>query len=179
MALSEDGSNLYLTDASQNCLLRIDTTTGRWRRVARFGPFPNPTRVGPPMVDAVPTNVRIYGDSLLVSFLSGFPFASGSGRVLLLNPETGAADLFMFNLSSITDVLWRPRPGGRPQFFVLEFSTNQSANPAPPGRLLRFDTAETQVAGTFITPVSMVFDEATSELFILELRGQIQQLKIN
>jgi len=25
----------------------------------------------------------------------------------------------------------------------------------------------------------MVFDEATSDLFILELRGQIQQLKIN
>jgi hypothetical protein len=86
---------------------------------------------------------------------------------------------FIFNLSSATDVLVRPRLGARPQFFVLEFSTNQSANPAPPGRLLRFDTPEPQVAGTFITPVSMAFDEATSELFILELRGQIQQLKID
>lgn len=179
LALSEDGRNLYLTDASQNCLLRIDTTTGRWRRVARFGPFPNPTPVGPRVVDAVPTNVRVYGDSVLVSFLSGFPFANGNGRVLIVNPETGAADPFIFYLNSATDVLVRPRPGGRPQFFVLEFSANQSANPAPPGRLLRYDTAERQVAGTFITPVSMVFDEATSELFILELRGQIQQLKIN
>ncbi|MBI4904967.1 MAG: ScyD/ScyE family protein [Acidobacteria bacterium] len=179
MALSEDGRNLYLADASQNCLLRIDTATGRWRRLARFAPFQNPTPVGPRLVDAVPTNVRIYGDSVLVSFLSGFPFASGNGRVLIVNPETGAADTFINNLTSVTDVLWRPRPGGRPQFFVLEFSANQSANPAPPGRLLRFDTAETQVAGTFITPVSMAFDEATSELFILELRGQIQQLKID
>ena len=51
--------------------------------------------------------------------------------------------------------------------------------PRRPDGLLRFDTAEPQVAGTFITPVSMVFDEATSELFILELRGQIQQLKID
>jgi hypothetical protein len=179
MALSEDGRNLYLTDASQNCLLRIDTTTGRWRRLARFGPLPNPTPVGPPVVDPVPTSVRIYGDSVLVSFLSGFPFARANGRVLIVNPETGAADPFIFNLTSATDVLWRPRPGARPQFFVLEFSANQSANPAPPGRLLRFDGADGQVAGTFITPVSMVFDEATSELFILELRGQIQQLKIN
>jgi hypothetical protein len=179
LALSEDGRNLYLTDASQNCLLRIDTTTGRWRRLARFGPFPNPTRVGPPVVDAVPTSVRIYGDSVLVSFLSGFPFAAANSRVLIVNPETGAADPFIFNLTSATDVLWRSRPGGRAQFFVLEFSANQSANPAPPGRLLRFETAEPQVAGTFITPVSMVFDETTSELFILELRGQIQQLKIN
>lgn len=179
MALTEDGRNLYLTDASQNALLRIDTATGRWRRVARFAPLANPTRVGPPVVDAVPTGVRVYGDSVLVSFLSGFPFAAGNGRVLLVNPETGAADPFIFNLNSATDVLWRARPEGRSQFFVLEFSTNQSANPAPPGRLLRFDTPEPQVAGTFITPVNMVFDEATSELFILELRGQIQQLKIN
>jgi hypothetical protein len=179
MALSGDGRNLFLTDASQNCLLRIDTTTGRWRRVARFGPFPNPTPVGPPVVDAVPTSVRIYGDSVLVSFLSGFPFAIGNGRVMNVNPETGAAETFMFDLTSVTDVLWRPVAGSRPQFFVLEFSTNQSANPAPPGRLLRFDGAEPQVAGSFITPVSMVFDESTSELFILELRGQIQQLKIN
>jgi hypothetical protein len=179
LALSEDGRNLYLTDASQNSLLRIDTTTGRWRRLARFGPFPNPTPVGPPVVDAVPTSVRTYGDWVLVSFLSGFPFAGGNGRVLAVNPETGAVDPFINYLTSATDLLWRPRPGGRPQFFVLEFSANQSANPAPPGRLLRFDTAEAQVAGTFITPVSMVFDEATSELFILELRGQIQQLKIN
>jgi hypothetical protein len=123
--------------------------------------------------------VRIYGDSVLVSFLSGFPFAIGNGRVMNVNPETGAAETFMFDLTSVTDVLWRPVAGSRPQFFVLEFSTNQSANPAPPGRLLRFDGAEPQVAGSFITPVSMVFDESTSELFILELRGQIQQLKIN
>ena len=179
LALSEDGRALYLNDASQNCLLRIDTATGRWKRLTRFAPLPNPTRVGPPVVDAVPTSVRIYGDAVLVSFLSGFPFAAGNGRVLVVNPETGAADPFIFNLTSATDVLWRPRPNGRAQFFVLEFSANQSANPAPPGRLLRFDTSEAQVAGTFITPVSMVFDEATSELFILELRGQIQQLKIN
>lgn len=179
LALSEDGRTLYLTDASQNCLLRIDTATGRWRRLARFGPLPNPGPAGPPMLDAVPTSVRIYGESLLVSFLSGFPFARGSARVLNLNQEAGAADPFIFNLTSVTDVLVRPKPGGRPQFFVLEFSTNQSANPAPPGRLLRFDTPQPEIAGTFITPVSMVFDEATSELFILELRGQIQRLKID
>ena len=179
LALSEDGQTLYLTDASQNCLLQIDTSTGRWRRLARFGPFPNPTPVGPPVVDAVPTSVRIYGDRVLVSFLSGFPFVRDNGRVLAVNPETGAAEPFIFNLTSVTDVLVRPKAGSRPYFFVLEFSANQSANPAPPGRLLRFDTADAQVAGTFITPVSMVFDETTSELFVLELRGQIQQLKID
>lgn len=180
LALTEDGRNLYLTDASQNCLLRIDTATGRWRRLARFPPIPNPTPIGPPVLDAVPTSVRVYGNQVLVSFLSGFPFAPGNARVLAVNAETGATEPFIFNLTSVTDVLWRSRPNARPQFFVLEFSLNQSANPAPPGRLLRFDTAEPQVAAApLITPVSMAFDEATQDLFILELRGQILQLHIN
>ena len=178
LALADDGRILYLTDASQNCLLQIDTATGRWKRVARFGPLQNPTPVGPRVVDAVPTNLRMYGDTVLVSFLSGFPFVAGNGRVLAVNPATGATEPFISNLTSVTDVLWRARPGGRAQFFVLEFSTNQSASPVPPGRLLRFDTSEPQVAGTFITPANMLFDETTSELFILELRGQIQRLRI-
>ena len=65
------------------------------------------------------------------------------------------------------------------EFYVIEFSANQSANPAPPGRLLRFDRAGMQVvAAPLITPVSMAYDSATKELFVLELRGQILQLQL-
>ena len=90
LALSEDGRNLYLTDASQNCLLQIDTATGRWRRLARFASFPNPTPVGPPVVDAVPTSVRIlwrFGAGQLSQRVS---LRYGNGRVLIVNPATGA-----------------------------------------------------------------------------------------
>ena len=179
MALSEDGQTLYAADASRNSLLRVDTATGRWRTIARFPPLPNPTGVGPPVVDAVPTSVRVYGDQLLVSFLTGFPFVPGNARVLAVNPETGETKPFIYWLTSVTDLLWRPRPGQRPQFFAVEFSQNQSAQPPPPGRLLRFDTAEAQVAvPVLITPVSLAFDESTGDLFILELRGQILRLPI-
>jgi hypothetical protein len=45
--------------------------------------------------------------------------------------------------------------------------------------LLRFDTENATVAAApLITPVSMAFDEATQDLFILELRGQILRLRI-
>jgi hypothetical protein len=180
LALSADGATLYVTDASVNALVRVDTTTGRWRRVARFPAISNPGTVGPPMLDAVPTSVRIYGDQLLVSFLTGVPFIPGNARVLAVNPEAGTSEPFIFAITSATDVLWRPRPDARPQFFVLEFSQNQSAQPAPPGRLLRYDSAEGQVAAAgLITPVSLAFDEATQDLFILELRGQILQLHID
>jgi hypothetical protein len=180
LALAEDGRSLYVSDASMNSVVRVDTTTGRWRRLVRFAPVPNPTRVGPPVLDAVPTSVRVYGNQLLVSFLSGFPFVPGNTRVLAVNPDAGTTEPFINGLTSATDVLWRKRADGSSQFFVLEFSQNQSAQPPPPGRLLRFDSPQAQVAAAgLITPVSMAFDEGTQDLFILELRGQILRLHID
>ncbi len=179
LALSDDGSSLYVADASMDSLARVETATGRWRRLVRFPPIQNTGTIGPPVIDSVPTSVRIYGDQLLVSFLSGFPFNRGSAHVRVVNPQTGVSEQFMYDLTSVTDVLWRSRPNARPQFFVLEFSANQSAQPSPPGRLLRFDTAEAQVAAAgLITPVSMAFDESTQDLYILELRGQILRLRL-
>lgn len=179
LALTEDGATLYLTDASQNTVSQIDTATGRRRRLTRFAPVPNPTPVGAPVLDSVPTSVRIYGNQLLVSLLTGFPFVPGNSRVMTVDRETGAQEQFMFSLTSVTDVIWRQRPD-RPQFFAIEFSQNQSATPAPPGRLLRFDGAEPQVAPfPLITPVSLAFDESTQDLYILELRGQILRLHID
>jgi len=66
------------------------------------------------------------------------------------------------------------------QFFVLEFSANQSASPAPPGRLLSYDTPVPEVlAAGLITPVSLAYDASNQELYILELRGQILRLPLN
>jgi len=179
LTFTPDGLGLYMADASQNSVTRVDLATGKWQRLMRFAPVPNPTPVGAPVLDAVPTSVRTYGDQLLVSLLTGFPFVPGNSRVMLVDPVTGTSQQFMFDLTSVTDVLWRPRPNARPQFFVLEFSANQSATPAPPGRLLRFDTENATVAAApLITPVSLAFDEATQDLFILELRGQILRLHI-
>ena len=179
LALTADGKTLYVTDASVNSVAKVDTATGKWRRLARFPTVPNGTPVGPPVVDAVPTSIRLYGDQLLVSFLTGFPFVLGNSRVLAVNPEPGTTEPFIFGLTSATDVLWRELPTGLSEFYVIEFSANQSANPAPPGRLLRFDRAGMQVvAAPLITPVSMAYDSATKELFVLELRGQILQLQL-
>lgn len=179
MAVTEDGTSLYVTDASINSLARVDTATGRWRRLARFAPVSNPAQIGPPVTDSVPTNVRIYGNQVLVSFLTGFPFASGNARVLAVNPDQGTTEPFIYGLTSATDVLWRPRLDGAPEFYVTEFSLNQSANPAPPGRLLRFDSNGRHIVSQLITPVNMVLDETSNDLFVLELRGQIVRFRLD
>jgi hypothetical protein len=180
MALTPDGKTMYVNDASMDSTAVVDTATGRWRRIARFPRTPNPSNVGPPMMDAVPTNVRIYGDQVLVSFLSGFPFVPGFARVMALNPGTGAAEPFISAVTSVTDVLYRPRPDGPSEFYVLEFSANQSAMPPPPGRLLKYTSpVPTVAAAPLITPVSLAYDDSTKDLYILELRGRIARLRLD
>ena len=143
----------------------------------RFPPTRNPGPVGPPVVDAVPTSVRVYGDQVLIRFLSGFPFNRGEARVLAFNPEQRTVEPFISGLTSVGDVLWHARPDGSSRFYVLEFSTNQSATPAPPGRLLRFDGPNAQVlAGDLRAPTSLACDAATGDLFILELSGRLLRL---
>jgi hypothetical protein len=179
LALTPDGKWLYVTDASQDALVRVDTETGRWRRLVRFPRLPNVTPIGPPVVDAVPTSVRIYGDQVLISFLTGFPFAPGYARVLAVNPEARTTEPFIFNLTSAVDVLWRQGSDGRSQFFVLEFSQNQTAQPPAPGRLIRYDTPVGQVVlDDLRAPVSLALDSSTEDLFILELSGRILRLPI-
>jgi hypothetical protein len=115
----------------------------------------------------------------LVSFLTGFPFTPGYARVLAVNPTSGATSPFIFGLSSAVDVAWRPRPSGNPQFFVLEFSQNQSAQPPAPGRLLRYDTPSGTVVATLVTPVSMAVDDAQDLIFVLELAtGRILEIAL-
>jgi hypothetical protein len=140
----------------------------------RFTPLPNPSGFGPPVVDTVPTSVRVRGNTVLVSFLTGFPFVPGYARVLQVNPANRTADPFIFSVTSVVDVLWRDRAPGVPQFFVLEFSKDMLYQPTPPGRLVRYDTPVPEVVvHDLMAPVSMAFDPATEEVFILELTGRI------
>jgi len=55
---------------------------------------------------------------------------------------------------------------------VLEFSANQSAMPAPRDGYCDSTPPNPQVAGTFITPVSMVFDEATTNFSSWSCEGR-------
>lgn len=180
LALNPDGSTLYLADASTNALISINTATGRWTRFVRFPPAQNPTPVGPPMIDAVPTNLRWHDNHLLVPFLTGFPFVPGRAQVLSVEPGTGKSEPFITGLSSSVDILARTRGDGSTQFFTLEFSQNQSATPPGPGRLRRYDTWQgVTVLSDLRAPTSLAYDAATKELYILELTGRLLKLQLD
>lgn len=174
LALTADGQTLWVADASYNTITRVDTRTGRWQKTYSFPPIPNPTPVGPPVIDAVPTGLQLFEGRLIVGFLSGVPFLPSSTKVIEIDTQRNEIIPQIYGLTSVTDVLVRRNRRNIEEWFVLEFSSNQFANPAPPGRLLVYDSPTgVTVVPVLITPVSMVYDDKTNSLLILELRGQI------
>jgi len=168
--LAISGKKLYVVDASQNQIWEVDTNTGDSRVVFSFGRIPNPTPVGPPFIDAVPDSVRVVGKSLLVPYLTGFPFPQGSAGVRKIRLVNGANEPFISGLSSALDVLPVEGPNDQFQFFTLEFSTNQLMG--APGRPQRFDatgTSSTVLVSNLVTPTSLARDAVSGDLFVTEI----------
>ena len=163
----EERSTLYVVDASMNTINELDAATGRSRVLARFPPVPNPLfgTLGGPVTDAVPTSIRVRDDGdLLISFLTGFPFVTGSASVRLVDAETGAVTPYISGLTSATDVI---EVSGIT--YVLEFSTNFLAG--APGRLLRFSSptaTPTVIAEGLIGAAGLAHDPSRNELLVTE-----------
>lgn len=78
--LAEPGG-LLVVDAGGNSLLSV-AANGKVETVAVFGSQPNPTGVGPPSIESVPTSVARGADgALYVGELTGFPFVQGLARI--------------------------------------------------------------------------------------------------
>ena len=163
--------NLYVVDASFNQLYKINLATGAFETFVVFPPRPNPLPFGPPVSEAVPDGIRLFGGKLLVSFLVGFPFAPNTADVRSVDLQTGQHQVFIGNLTSAIDVLPIGVPGDNDLFYTLEFTTNFLANPLPPGRL-RLYTSPTAtpiaLASNLITPTSIARDADSGDLFITE-----------
>lgn len=164
------GSTLYVVDASLNLVWEVDSDTGATRSFVTFAAMPNPLPFGPPFIDAVPDSVRLVGKSLLVSFLTGFPFPGGASEVRKIRLVNGADEPFISGLSSAIDVLPAKTASGQDQFYTLEFSADMLAN--APGRLSRFDAvggSRTVLVDSLITPTNMAQDPTTGDLFVTEI----------
>jgi hypothetical protein len=164
------GNTLYVADASQNALYRVDLDTGDFAVQATFAPIPNPLPFGPPFMEAVPTNARVFGKQLLIPYLTGFPFAPGSAEVRKLNLVNNSQTTFIGGLTTATDVLPVKGPQGQDQFYTLEISADLLAN--APGRLQFFSSstaAPVVVADGLIGPIGMARDEQTNTIYITSI----------
>jgi hypothetical protein len=160
---------LYVPDASSNNLRVIDLRTGSFQTLTTFAPLPNSLPFGPPVVEAVPNSVRRFGDSLLVTLLTGFPFPPGGSMVVAVDPATGSQTPLIRGLNSAIDVL-PVKSKGNTALLTLEFST--SMLDSAPGRLRILATPTSTpvtLADCPITPTSMAQDKASGQIYIVEI----------
>ena len=101
LTLGPNGA-IYIADAGANAILRRDRT-GNLSVIAEIPPIPNPTPVGPPMIDAVPTGIIYDGQNFLVSTLTGFPFPTGVSSVYKVSP-TGNVSLYQTGFTMGVDI---------------------------------------------------------------------------
>ncbi len=161
-----DPSRLFMVDAGLNNLVQIDAQSGKSRTLVHFANVPNLSGA-PPTSEAVPDSVKVYGNQLLVTLLTGGPFTPGDSRVMIVDPATGDSNVFIALLSSTIDVLFRVKQNGAGQFLVLEFSANLLGGAA--GRVKVYDSPQGQVlVDNLKTPSSMTLDAATGNLYITD-----------
>lgn len=166
---------LFVVDASMNNLRVINLATRTASTLTTFAPLPNTRGMGPPVVESVPDSIRVHGNQLLVTLLSGFPFPLGGAQVLTVDPNTGAYSPLITGLTSAIDVV--PVPGGG--FLTLEFTKDMllGAAAGASGRIQWFAAANAApviVGDTFANPTRLEFDERTGMVFVTEiLAGRI------
>jgi hypothetical protein len=166
------GTLLYIADAGQNILRSVDINTGANNTVVSFAPVQNTLPFGPPVSEAVPDSVHVFGSQLLVTELVGFPFPPGQASVVKVDPATQTQAPFITGLSAAIDSLPVSIRGGIDVFQTLEFSADLSAAPPPPGRMRFWPTSggpSVTISDCLITPTSMVRDPRTSDMFVTEI----------
>jgi hypothetical protein len=162
------GDQLYVTDGGRNLVWQADIHTGAFAPLAAFDPVPNPTGVGAPVLDAVPTGIREFEGQLFVTLFRGFPFPPGASVVERIDPGTGVHAPVLTGLRSAIDVLV---DDDHTSLFVLEHGSGALLPPfSGPGSLTRRDAAgSTVVANCLGRPTSMVRDERSGAFYITEL----------
>jgi hypothetical protein len=165
--LALNGDHLYVADASANIVRDVDLETRTFSTLTSFGPIANNRGFGPRVVEPVPDSVHLFGDQLLVTLLSGFPFPIGNAQARAVDIASGTSSSFITGLTSAIDVL--PANGGG--FLTLEFSTDM-LNPAASGRL-RFHSSNSAspvvIANCLITPTSIAQDNKSDDLYVNEI----------
>lgn len=140
---SDAQGRLLICDAGANAILRYNESTDELSVLATIPGVPNDTGVGPPESQAVPTAVINYGNTFLVSTLTGFPFQQGVSTIYELSND-GALTVFAEGLSQVTDIFYDEATDS---VYATQFG-EWSSTPAPvadTGSLVRVQGGETTV----------------------------------
>ena len=177
MVVGPDGDQ-FVVDAAANALIRRNPDTGELSQFAQFPSFSNPTPVGPPFIQSVPTGIVYHNERFYVSTLTGFPFVDGLAVVYEIDLG-GNMSVFQEGLTTVVDLAVDPTDG---QLVALHFG-KFSFEGGPPGFvpgtgavLKLYGTTVDTLATGLLLPSAMQYN-ANGELFISSLFGFIQQVE--
>ena len=162
------GQSVYVVDASQNVVRRVDANTGATTTLAAIGKVPNPMPMGPPVIDPVPDSIQLRGNDLVVTTLTGFPFPAGAASVLRVDSSSGVTQPLVTGLTAAIDVA-PLGSGANDPLVVLEFSTNMLAGAPGRVRLVTPSGSSTTIAEGLPTPTSLAVDRTTGEIFVTHI----------
>lgn len=94
--------NLYIVDAGANAIIKR-TGPGQYSVLAKFPNFQNPTQVGPPIIQSVPTGIVMDRGAFLVSTLTGFPFLEGKAVIYRVTMN-GDVSVFRSGFTTLVDM---------------------------------------------------------------------------
>lgn len=115
----DERGNAYITDSGANVVVKR-SVEGELSIFAEIPPIPNPTPVGAPLVEPVPTGLTYNGTSFFVSAFGGFPFAPGTSRIYEIN-KNGEIVGFQEGYTTLIDLEFsEPQPRS---LFALQLGT--------------------------------------------------------
>lgn len=94
--------DLYITDAGANAIIHRKGP-GMYAVLAEVPGITNPTPVGPPTIQSVPTSIFYDGHDFLVTTLLGFPFPSGNALIYKIS-MSGKVNVYQKGLTSLVDI---------------------------------------------------------------------------
>ena len=94
--------DLYITDAGANAVIHRKAC-GNYAVLAEIPGYANPTTIGPPFVQSVPTGILFDGNDFLVTTLTGFPFLPGYASVYRVSPS-GAISTYQDSLTTLVNI---------------------------------------------------------------------------
>lgn len=161
------GGFAYVAEAGQNLIRKVNIATGETTTLTNFPSIVNTTGVGGPVIEAVPDSIRLDGNRLLVTLLTGFPFAANLSQVVAVDPTSGAVTPVVDGLTTAIDEIPLTTSSGR-QYVISEFSSNLESG--APGRILLANgTAKSVIADGIVSPASIAVDPRTREIFVAQI----------
>jgi hypothetical protein len=94
--------DLYISDAGANAIIHRKAW-GSYSVLANIPGIANPTPVGTPQIQSVPTSILWDGENFLVTTLLGFPFPPGESLIYQVS-LSGQVSIFQSGFTSLVDL---------------------------------------------------------------------------